>query len=92
MARKKIPTEIEQRAIDIERLEDLAFDGSLFSGELDDEVHDAKANEAADINNQGTEAQITYLLEAGYSVERLEEIINEQISLVAEDKEHEEDL
>ena len=30
--------------------------------ELDDLVHDAKGEEAAEINNQGKEAQIDYLL------------------------------
>ena len=30
--------------------------------ELDDLVHDSKAEEAAEINNQGKDAQISYLL------------------------------
>jgi ribosomal protein L29 len=30
--------------------------------ELDEIVHDLKAEEAAEINNQGKEAQITYIL------------------------------
>ena len=30
--------------------------------ELDEQVHDAKSAEAAEINNQGREAQIAYLL------------------------------
>lgn len=34
----------------------------LSQEELNDLVHDAKADEAASINNQGREAQIRYLL------------------------------
>lgn len=34
----------------------------LSEEELDELVHDAKGNEAAEINNQGREAQISYLL------------------------------
>ena len=31
--------------------------------DLDEEVHDDKADEASDINNEGTESQIRYLVE-----------------------------
>lgn len=34
---------------------------------LDEEVHDAKAQEASEINNSGRETQIKYLIEGVYS-------------------------
>jgi predicted house-cleaning noncanonical NTP pyrophosphatase (MazG superfamily) len=34
----------------------------MFEEELDEIVHDLKAEEAADINNRGKEAQIDYIL------------------------------
>jgi len=42
---------------------------------LDEEVHDCKAGEAADINNGGLQAQIDYLLDVGYSEEKIREIL-----------------
>ena len=35
---------------------------TLTEAELDEMVHDLKAQEAAEINNQGKEAQISYIL------------------------------
>ncbi len=35
---------------------------SLTEEELDEMVHDLKAQEAAEVNNQGREAQISYIL------------------------------
>jgi hypothetical protein len=41
-----------------------------FGGEkLDEFVHDAKSQEASDINNGGIDAQIDYLLENGWTLE-----------------------
>jgi hypothetical protein len=37
---------------------------SKFQDELDEAVHEAKAAEAARINNDGTDSQIAYLIEA----------------------------
>jgi hypothetical protein len=38
---------------------------------LDNEVHDAKGEEAAEINNSGYEAQVRYLLEGGTTIDHL---------------------
>lgn len=39
--------------------------------DLDDLVHDLKAEEAADINNGGLTSQVEYLLSAGLTVEQI---------------------
>jgi hypothetical protein len=44
---------------------------------LDEEVHDAKSEEAANINNAGPESQIDFLLESGYSLDRIEQILRD---------------
>jgi len=46
-------------------VEEVEKDG-MESHELDDQIHDAKSSEAADINNGGLPAQIRYLLETSY--------------------------
>jgi len=44
-------------------------------GLLDEEVHDCKAGEAADINNGGLASQVDYLLDAGYSEKQIREML-----------------
>lgn len=48
-----------------------------FKIELDAEVQDDKSSEASDINNEGVERQIRYLME-GRTVEWLERILEEE--------------
>ncbi len=50
----------------------------LDDGDLDDLVHDAKSHEASAINNEGTEAQVLFLLENGYTLETLRVALKEQ--------------
>ena len=38
---------------------------------LDDTVHDLKSKEASAINNEGTDAQLEYLLESGMTLEAI---------------------
>lgn len=42
---------------------------------LDEEVHDVKSAEAADINNSGLQAQIDYLLDAGYTEHQIRDLL-----------------
>jgi hypothetical protein len=42
---------------------------------LDDIVHDVKSREASNINNEGWQSQIDFLLDAGYSEEELREML-----------------
>jgi hypothetical protein len=44
---------------------------------LDDAVHDAKGEEAAAINNAGPPAQITYLMERGWTIDDFRAAIEE---------------
>ena len=46
---------------------------------LDELVHEAKAQEAADINNSGVEAQVGYLMEY-FPLPQLEELINDLLT------------
>lgn len=47
----------------LEELLQLANDAGITSEDLDELVHDFKAEEAAEINNAGLEAQLEYILE-----------------------------
>lgn len=49
------------------------FSDADSEGLLDEEVHDCKGAEAADINNGGLQSQVDYLLDAGYTEEQLRE-------------------
>ncbi len=42
---------------------------------LDDEVYSVKDDEASNINNDGPEAQIRYLMNNGYTLKGLQEIL-----------------
>jgi len=42
---------------------------SIESHMLDDIVHELKSTEAAEINNNGIEAQAKYILESGYRID-----------------------
>ena len=42
---------------------------------LDEAVHDVKSREASNINNEGWQSQIDFLLDAGYSEEELREML-----------------
>lgn len=42
------------------------------AGDLDELVHDAKGEEAANINNGGIDAQLDYLLGIGFTLEQIE--------------------
>lgn len=42
---------------------------------LDDLVHDLKSMEASDINNDGWESQLDYLLENGMTAEEIKETL-----------------
>ena len=59
------------------------------SDALDGEVHDMKSNEATDINNYGTTAQIDYLLSQGYDLDSIESTLKSNVD-VDEDEEEEE--
>ena len=62
----------KRRLQEILALAQSAFDGKGL--DLDEEVHEMKAQEAADINNGGLEAQVEYLAEAG-GIDWLEEFV-----------------
>jgi len=76
MAKK--PTQTENKQHRVARLVTLAEELGCVKeaiDALDEQVHDAKGSEASRINNQGLDAQLDYLLEVGYYLEGLEEII-----------------
>lgn len=50
---------------------------------LDELVHEAKAHEAADINNSGVKAQVGYLMEC-FPLPQLEQTINELLTAESE--------
>ena len=54
--------------------------GTLDTEALDERVHEAASEIASDVNNQGTEAQIRYLL-AHYGLEGVEEIKRQSVIL-----------
>lgn len=53
----------------LDDLEKFAKEAGVNEMTLDDEVHDAKSSEAADINNSGIRGQLQYLLEGYKSVD-----------------------
>lgn len=67
----------EEPAEIIEFIED-RWDGEG-GGVLDEMVHDHKLAEAADLNNDGIEAQITYLVERGEHPAELAAILAEAL-------------
>jgi hypothetical protein len=64
-----------------ERLNQAFKDGA--EGFLDDQVHDLKANEAAEINNGGISAQLEYIIDM-VGIEEAEEIVQAIIDENAE--------
>ena len=70
-------------AQELQELMDLSESLGIEPEDLDNEVHDAASTEASDINNEGIEAQLTYLLEVGFEVEALKEMLQE----IAKEKE-----
>lgn len=77
MARKKT----EKPSQTIARLVALADSENLASGYFDDDVQDEMALnakvEADELNKDGVESQIRFLLEQGFEADRLEELIRE---------------
>lgn len=46
---------------------------------LDEIVHDTKSKEASEINNEGIDSQLNYLLQSGFSLEDIKtEILDRQ--------------
>jgi hypothetical protein len=54
---------------------------------LDEMVHEAKAAEAADINNSGVEAQVGYLMQS-YSPQELEQTIDDLLAELEDEDEN----
>lgn len=50
----------------------------LEEGDLDELVHDVHASQAADTNNEGTESQIQFLQQNGYTEQELLDHANQQ--------------
>lgn len=48
----------------------------LHSADLDELVHEIKAEEAASINNGGVESQLDYLLESGMEAGEITKLLN----------------
>ena len=46
-----------------------------FSHHLDSAVHDVKSKEASRVNNEGAEAQVTFLLENGTDLKEIMELV-----------------
>jgi hypothetical protein len=44
--------------------------------ELDDLVHQTKSEEATGINNCGKEEQLSYLLESGWTIKSIKEVLS----------------
>ena len=59
----------------------------LQAEELDDLVHDMKSLEASNINNEGVESQIDYLLAGGMSLEEIEKAVKVDPEADASDQE-----
>jgi len=60
-----------------EKLDILTVQAKSLEGCLDEIIHDLKSKEASDINNQGTEAQILFIVASLGATKAIQEIEDE---------------